>query len=166
MKYICLALCALLAAPAAVFSQDCKLLRETDPYTKESRISTGFLTLQGATLNIEADSKELDFFFTLPDRCFEDESTVFIFFEGSKTRTSYRNAGSMNCDGYFHFKYRNNSSTNTVLNKLSTLKVAQLIFTDRNKKEVIVSLLPAQQQALLEATACMVRESKSLIKTP
>lgn len=166
MKYICIAICALLAVPVTALSQECKLIRETDPYTKESKISTGFLTLQGATVNIEADSKELDFFFSLPDRCFEDESTVFIFFEGSKTRTSYRNAGSMNCDGYFHFKYRNNASTNTVLNKLSTLKVAQMIFTDRDKKEVVVALLPAQQLALQEATACMVKESKSLIKTP
>ena len=166
MKYICITLFALLAIAGTAFSQDCKLIRETDPYTKETKISTGFLTLQGGTLNIEADSKELDFFFSLPDRCFEDESTVFIFFEGSRTRTSYRNAGSMNCDGYFHFKYRNNASTNTVLNKLSTMKVSQLIFTDRDKKEIVVALLPAQQQALMEATACMVTESKTLIKTP
>ncbi|MET0635402.1 MAG: hypothetical protein ABWZ25_05215 [Chitinophagaceae bacterium] len=166
MKHICIALCAFLAGPAAAISQDCKLLRDTDPYTRETRISTGFLTLQGATVNIEADPKELDFFFSLPDKCFEDESTVFIYFEGSKARTSYRNAGSMNCDGYFHFKYRNNTTTNTVLNKLATMKVSQLIFTDRNKKEIIVALLPDQQAALMQSTACIVKESKTLIKTP
>ncbi|RYY55326.1 MAG: hypothetical protein EOO09_10870 [Chitinophagaceae bacterium] len=166
MKKICITLCVLLAAAPALFSQECKLLRDTDPYTKETRISTGFLSLQGATVNVEADPKELDFFFTVSDRCFEDQSTVFIFFEGSKTRTSYRNAGSMNCDGYFHFKYRNNQSSNTVLNKLSTMKVAQFVFTDRNGKEVVVALLPDQQQAFMEATACLVKEAKTLIPVP
>lgn len=164
MKQIPFIVLSLLVFPFVSFSQDCKLIRETDPYTKETKLSTGFLSLQGATVTIDADSKELDFFFSVPDKCFEDESTVFIFFEGSKARTSYRNAGNMNCDGYFHFKYRNNASSNTVLNKLSTLKVSQFVFTDRNKKEIIVSLLPDQQKAFMEAVTCMIRDSKTLIK--
>lgn len=165
MKHITIALLSLLAMPVSIFSQDCKVLRETDPYTKETKVSSGFVTLQGATVNVETDPKELDFFFSVPDKCFEEESTVFIFFEGSRARTSYRNAGSMNCDGYFHFKYRNNVATNTVLNKLATMKVSQFVFTDRNKKETVVALLPDQQAAFMKAVECIVAESKTLIKT-
>ena len=163
MKQIQLLLVLAVLVPGLALSQECKVLKDIDPYTKETKLSTGFITLQGATVTIDADSKELDFFFAVPDKCFEDESTVFIFFENSKTRTSYRNAGTMNCDGYFHFKYRNNQGTNTILQKLSTLKVSQFIFTGRDKKEKIVSLLPDQQKALMEATACIVAESKTLI---
>src|SRR5262245_55670248 len=105
-----------LLLPLFIVAQDstgavCKLIRDTDPYTKEVKLSSGFMSLQGATLTIDADSKEIDFFFVIDGKCYEDESTVFIFFEGSKAKTTYRNTGSMNCDGYFHFIFRNGLST-------------------------------------------------------
>lgn len=143
---------------------ECKLATETDPYTRETRLSSGFISLQGASLTIDADKKEIDFFFAVPGKCFSDASTVFIYFEGSKTKTTYRNTGSMNCEGYFHFIFRNGTTVPTVLNKLATQKVANFIFTDNDKKTVIVSLLPEQQKSLMEAAACIVRESPALIK--
>ena len=142
---------------------DCKLAKETDPYTRETRISSGFISLQGGSLSIEADKEEIDFFFTVPGKCFSDASTVFIYFEGSKTRTTYRNTGSMNCEGYFHFIFRNGTTEPTVLKKLATQKVANFAFTDNDKKATIVSLLPNQQQILMQSTACMIRESKTLL---
>lgn len=148
-------------SPAPV---DCKLSKETDPYTKETKLSSGFITLQGASLTIDADSKEIDFFFTVPDKCFSDASTVYIYFDGSKIKTTYRNNGSMNCDGFFHFKFRNGVTTPTVLKKLATQKAAHFIFTGNDKKETMVDLLPDQQKVLMDLTACMIEESKTLIK--
>ena len=155
--------------PLIIDAQDstavsCKLIKETDPYTKETQLSSGFISLQGATLTIDADSKEIDYFFVVEGKCFEDQSTVFIFFEGNKSKTTYRNSGRMNCDGYFHFNFRNGLSTPSVLQKLATLKVAHFIFTGNDKKAVTVDLLPDQQKALMEITSCLVAESKKLIK--
>lgn len=150
--------------PLFAVAQDCKLIRETDPYTKETKISSGFITLQGASVTIDADSKEIDFFFALNDKCFNDASTVYIYFEGSKAKITYRNAGGMNCDGYFHFKYRNATGVNSVLQKLSTQPVAHFIFIGNDKKETTVDLLPDQQKMLMQATSCVVNEGKTLIK--
>lgn len=149
--------------PLFAGAQDCKVVRETDPYTRETRLSSGFIALQtGASVSVDANKKEIDFFFIVPDKCFNDQSSVFIFFEGSKTKTTYRNAGSMNCDGNFHFTFKNGTVTPTVVKKLSTLKVSQFIFTGTDKKEMIVSLLPAQQEKLMQAVACLEAESKKL----
>ena len=166
MKYTILIACLL---PLVVAAQDtaavaeCKIGRETDPYTRETRLSSGFISLQGASLTIEADKKEIDFFFAVPGKCFSDASTVFIFFEGSKIRTTYRNTGSMNCEGYFHFIFRNNTLEHTVLKKLATQKVAHFEFTGTDKKSQIVSLLPEQQKNLMDLTACMISEAKTLL---
>ncbi len=166
MKYV-FSFCLLF--PLFAFAQDtipagCKVLKETDPYTRETKFSSGFILLQGGSLTIDADSKEIDFFFIVPEKCFDDESTVFIYFEGSKVKTTYRNAGSMNCDGNFHYIFRNGLATPSVLNKMATQKVANFVFTGNDKKQVTVSLFPDQQTMLREATACMVAESKVLIK--
>lgn len=166
MKYIVIIAFLL---PLFIAAQDsatvaCKLIKETDPYTKEIKLSSGFISLQNASLTIDADNKEIDFFFTVPDACFTDASTVFIFFEGSKTKTTYRNTGSMNCDGYFHFIFRNGLATPSVLQKLATQKTANFIFTGNDKKPVIISLLPEQQKMLMQSTACIIAESKALIK--
>lgn len=155
----------LILLPAAAMAQECKLIRETDPYTKETKISSGFIQLQnGASLAIDADSKEIDFFFTIPGKCYDDASTVFVFFEGVRTRSTYRNAGGRNCDGYFHFKYRNTENPNSVLKKLMTQKAAQFVFTGTDKKEIIISLLPQQQEALMNFATCVTEEAKKLIK--
>lgn len=151
--------------PLFLSAQDCKLSRETDPYTKETKISTGFISLQaGASVSIDADSKEIDFFFVVPDKCFSDASTVFIFFEGNRVKMTYRSAGSMNCDGYFHFKFRNNTVTPTAVQKFGTQKTAQFVFTGNDKKPVTINLLPDQQKIFMEAVTCLAAEAKTLIK--
>ena len=78
MKYITL---AFFLAPLFLSAQDtaatvCKLVKETDPYTRETKLSSGFISLQGASLTIDADNKEIDFFFAVPDKCFPDLSTL------------------------------------------------------------------------------------------
>ncbi|MGK2862871.1 MAG: hypothetical protein ACSLE0_13130 [Chitinophagaceae bacterium] len=161
MKYITL---ILLFFSPLLNAQDCKLIKETDPYTRVAKISSGFISLQGASLSIEADNKEIDFFFAVRDKCFNDASTVFIYFEGSKIKTTYRNSGSMNCEGYFHFIFKNGTTTPTVLKKLASQKVASFIFTGNDKKATTVSLLPEQQTDLMQITNCIIEESKALIK--
>ena len=150
--------------PLMAQTQDCKLSRETDPYTKETKISSGFITLQGGTVTIDADSREVDFFFVIQGKCFNDQSTVFVYFEGSKTKATYRTSNSMNCDGYFHFTVKNAATTPSQVQKLGANKVTQFIFTDSDKKQVVVSLLPDQQDTFMSSVNCVVNESKKLIK--
>ena len=54
MKYLlpCLLILGLQAR-----SQECKLIHETDPYTKQLKISTGFLELEGASLTIDVNKQ-------------------------------------------------------------------------------------------------------------
>lgn len=141
----------------------CTIKKETDTYTKETKLSTGFMRFNGATLTIEGNKAETDFFFVVNDKCFNDASTMQVFFEGSKMRTTIRNAGSMNCDGYFHMIYKNTLQPTTILKKMAMQKVSQFIFMANDKKELIISLQPAQQQALMEAVTCMLVETDKLL---
>lgn len=159
-----LTLLVLSLLPLAVLAQDCKLIKEKDPYTRETKVSTGFMELQGGTVTVDADSREIDFFFSIPGKCFNDASTVFIYFDGAKNKTTYRNAGSVNCDGNFHFKFKNGQATNTVLQKLSTQKVAHFIFVGSDKKEITIDLIPEQQESFMKAVNCLVTDAKTLIK--
>jgi len=110
MKYIFI---IYLILPLFTFSQDCKLNKQTDPYTKETKLSTGFIELYKGSVTIDADSKEIDVFFAIEgnDKCFDNSSTAAIFFEGTKTKMTTRNSGSMNCEGFFHFNFKNSATT-------------------------------------------------------
>jgi hypothetical protein len=153
--------------PLFVSAQDCKLVRDTDPYTKETKLSSGFITLQGGalgSLTIDADSKEIDFYFTVTDKCFNDQSTLFVFFEGTKTKGTYHNAGSMNCSGDFHVIFRNGASTNTQLQKLGTVKVTQFVFNNADKKPTTITLTPEEQDIFMKSASCVITEAKTLVK--
>lgn len=148
--------------PAA--SQECQLIKETDPYTKLTRISSGFLELSGASVTVDADKKEIDILFSIPnDRCFDDECGAMIYFTGTKLKLSLRNTGTMNCEGLFHFIFRNGTSVNYQLKKLATMKVNQIVFTDRNKKEIEVNLNPTAQEAFQRAVQCVSQEALKLL---
>ena len=163
MKYI-LILIAIL--PFASMAQDCQIKKETDQFTREPKLSTGFIPLQLASLSIDADKKDFDFFFTLEgaDKCFDDNSTVLVLFEGTKQKTTFHNSGSMNCEGLFHFTVRNGPETPFAVKRFSTLKVSQLIFTgNNNKKPAVITFTPAQQQTLMQAAGCIATEAKALV---
>ncbi len=159
-----LILSLLILLPVLTNAQDCKLINDKDPYTKETRLSSGALSVQGAILTIDADKKEIDFFFEIKGKCFNDASTVVIFFENTKVKTTMRNQGSVNCDGYFHFKFRNGATTPTALSKLGTQKVTQFIFKGNDDKEYTVSLTPTQQQTVQDVVTCINKESKLLLQ--
>jgi hypothetical protein len=160
-----------LLAPLFSAAQDslvapCKLIRETDPYTKETKLSTGFVNLSGGSVTIDADSKEIDVLFTIEgvDKCFDNNSTAAIFFEGVKTKMSSRNGGTMNCEGLFHFVFKNTALPTTILQKMMTQKINHIVFIGNNKKESIVSIRPAEQEKLMALATCLVNEAKTLIK--
>lgn len=163
MKYGCL---AILLFPLFLTAQDCKLNKATDPFTKETTFSTGFMFFSGASLTIDADSKEVDLLFSLEgaNRCFDNNSTAVVHFEGTKVKMNLRNAGTMNCEGLFHFIYKNSVNTTTQLQKLTTQRVSQIVFTDANKKETTVILTGKDQELLISLGTCLVTEAKTLIR--
>ncbi len=150
----------------AAAAQECKLIKETDPYTKETLLSTGFIFVTGGSVTVDANSKEIDVLFSIAgaDKCYDNNSTAVIYFEGSKVKTTLRNGGTMNCEGLFHFIFKNSSSTTTVLKKITTQKITHVVFTGNNKKETTLSISPQQQDALLLLANCLVTDAKTLIK--
>ncbi len=155
-----------LIIPLFAASQDCKLNRETDPFTKEVKISTGFIFVDGGSLTIDADSKEVVVLFSIEgaNKCFDNNSTASIMFEGVKSKAISRNGGTMNCEGLFQFVFRNTASTTTLLQRLMTQKIASIVFTGNNKKESTLNIAPPEQSMIMTLATCLVNESKTLIK--
>ena len=161
MKH-CLSL--LLLFPVVVVAQDCKLKKQKDVYTKEVKISTGFIPIGAAQVSIEATKSEIDFMFSLGSgRCFDDGSTAAVFFEGTKLKSTFKNSGTMNCDGLFHFTFRNTNPSQSALQNLGAKKITSIRFKDNTKKESGINLSPEQQQALMDLTGCIMNEAKKLL---
>lgn len=153
--------------PLLAAAQDCKLIKETDPYTKEVKLSTGFVAVDGASVTIDADSKEVIVLFTVEgaDKCFDNNSTADVFFEGLKSKTMSRNAGTMNCEGLFQFVFKNSHNTpTTMLQRICTKKITQIIFTGNSKKPITVTVGPKEQEAIMALANCLVTEGRTLIK--
>ena len=152
-------------APLFSFSQDCFIQRETDPFTKEIKLTTGFMNLSNAKLSIQADSREIDFFFIISgkDKCFSDAAVASVFFEGTKSKANIRNTGSMNCEGFFHFIFKNQAALPSLLQKLATEKVSSILFTGNDKKETQVIFTALQQNMLSHTATCLINDAKSLL---
>jgi hypothetical protein len=157
----------LIFLPFFSLAQECKLTREKDPFTKEIKVSTGFTYFDGGSVNIDADSKEINFLFNIEgkDRCFDDMTTVEFYFEGLKGKTSSRNGGTMNCEGLFQLVYKNsNSNPTTLLQRLLTRKITQAIFMVEGKKPLTVTFSPKDQDNFMALANCLYNEAKTLIK--
>jgi hypothetical protein len=153
--------------PLLLAAQDCKLIRETDPYTKQTKLTTGFIYVDGGSVTIDADSKEIIVLFSLDgaEKCFDDNSTAEVFFEGLKSKTLSRNQGTMNCEGFFQFVFRNsNSNPTTMLQRIMTKKITHIVFTGNGKKPVTVNVGPKEQEIIMAKATCLVNEGRSLIK--
>jgi hypothetical protein len=161
MKSLIIALALL---PLFVSAQDCVIKKETDQFTRDTKLSTGFVQLKLSSVSIDANKKEFYFFFTLDgaDKCFDDNSTVIILFEGGKQRSNFRNSGSMNCEGLFHFTVKSGPATPFVVKRFGTQKISQLTFTGNAKKETIISLTPTQQDQFMSAVNCIAAEAVKL----
>ena len=155
--------------PFCLRAQDCKLKKTTDPYTKEAQLSTGFIQMDGASLAINADNKEIDFFFSMDgkEKCLTDGSSVIVNYEGKKVKATFRNNGPVNCDGIFHIIFKNLATTPTLLQRLITQKIISIQFINENnsKKPVLsLDLSEEQQQSIMTKGDCLVKEAKTLIK--
>lgn len=161
MKIIC---SLLFMAPLVLLAQDCKLKKEIDPFSQQPRLTTGFFGLGSDRLSITADSKEIDFFFVVGgNKCFDDQTTVTIHFDGDRLRSNFRASGTMNCEGLYHFSIRNTATPNFALQRLATKKVASVKFVS-GKTTADITLNETQKQELLERAACMMEQAKTLIK--
>ena len=153
--------------PFLLHAQDtCKLKNHTDPYTKLRQLSTGFIPLQGGSLNIDASKPEIDLLFSLKgiNKCFTDASTAAIYFVGSKAKQMQRNGGSMNCEGLFHFIFRNTTSPPFLLRKMATTKIEKIVFTGNDKSETTLILTPEQQQMVMALTNCIILQAPTLLQ--
>lgn len=159
----------LLLLPAAAFAQDCNLKKTVDPFNHQAKLSTGFqnFTGNGLTVSISADAtqKEIDFFVWIKgdNRCFDTESTATVLFEGERTKANFRNAGSMNCDGAFHFVFKNTPTTQSWLNRLVTKKVASIKLTGTGGKEMVIALNDEQKVMFQNMAACIATQAKTLL---
>jgi hypothetical protein len=150
-------------------AQECSLKKSVDPFTHETKLSTGFqnFTGNGLTVSISADAtaKEIDFFVWVKGegKCFNTESTANVFFEGEKMKTLFRNAGSMNCDGAFHFVFKNTPTTQSWLNRLATKKVQSIKLKGSDGKEMVIAMNEDQKTLFQTMAACMASEGKTLL---
>ena len=168
MKYI---LVFFLVLPIFSMAQDsCRLKKQTDAFTKQTKITPGFvpfMTEEGlVNISVDATAAEIDFFcwFKNDTRCFDDESTIQVNYEGDRLKANFKNTGSMNCEGAFHFTFRNSETTPANLARFTDKRVNSLKFTSTDKKTIEIKLTDEQKQQLQRMVNCVVRESKTLIK--
>lgn len=167
MKYLFV---LLFAIPFLSDAQECNLKKEKDSFTQQPMLSTGFMkfasTASRVSLNMVADSKEIKLLFSMGDGgCYDNQSTIAITFDGSKTKSTQKNATAMNCDGIVTIVFRNGTTTPGVLNKIATKTITSFIITDNTKKKFEFTLKENEKQLLMERAACLVNEAKTLIKT-
>jgi hypothetical protein len=159
----------LLLLPAFSFAQECKLKKMEDPFNHETKLSTGFQNFAGnginASISADATAKEIDFFVWVKGdgKCFDDESVANLVFEGERSRTILRNAGSMNCDGAFHFVFKNTPTTASWLNRMTQKKVASIKLTGTDKKELILTFSEEQKALFQSLATCIATEAKTLL---
>ena len=164
-------LALLLLLPVFSFAQDCALKKYLDKFSNDPRLTTGTIKLNaGHLLSIDADSKEIDVFFMLGSnggdaKCFDDASTATVTYEGGKLKANFKNTGSMNCEGYFHFTFKNAVATPSLLQRLGTLKIASIVFTAGKTKTEIL-LTDEQKAEVAKKISCITTEAKTLIKKP
>ncbi len=157
--------------PLAAAAQDCGVKKEVDQFTQLPKYTTGFMPFgQGLSrflLSVDATKTEVDFFFALNSgsegRCFNDASQAQVSYEGTRLKATFKNTGSMNCEGLFHFTFRNTTTTPSALNRLATIKVDSFKWIDSNKKEVVYELTEEEQALLMERVACLIKEAKTLL---
>ena len=163
-------LSVLLALPVISFAQDtCKLKKETDPFTHITKLTTGFIPFQAEgvdlAISIDGTPTDIDFFLWIKndEKCFDDQSTIQVIYEGERMKANYRNTGSMNCEGAFHFTFKNSATTPSNLLRLTDKKVSAFKLTN-GKIVTEIKFSEEQRQQLMRMAGCVVRESKSLLK--
>jgi hypothetical protein len=161
-----LIIAVLFLLPLTSLAQDCKLKKGIDDISSKPTLSTGFLALQDLSLSMDANSREIDLFFVMNNaaaKCFDEESTITVTYEGGRLKTELKGNGSLNCDGLFHVIFKNSAYTPSNLQKLATKKVVNIKVVSANNKITNINLTPEQQQDLMNNAACIAREAKTIL---
>lgn len=156
--------------PLMASAQDsCQLSKETDAFTHQTKISTGFVpfNVNGVPLSISVDATktEVDFFIWIRNdsRCFDDASTAQVNFDGDRLKANFKNTGSMNCEGAFHINFRNSQTTPTQLKRMMDKKISSIKLTGSDKTVTEISFSEEQKQLLMKMANCVVNQAKSLL---
>ena len=161
-----------LSFPIFTFAQECKIKRLTDPYTKETKLTTGFKTLSGGLtktlVSFDATKTDIEIIFSVnagaEGKCFDNNSTATLFYEGGKLKGNFKNNSTMNCEGLFSITFRNVATTPTTLKNLATRKVLSIKLSGNAKQVTELSLSDAEQELFQKMATCLVDESKTLLQ--
>lgn len=158
---------ALFLFPFLISAQECNLKNELDRFNQDPRLTTGFKSLGAGNnkflLSISADKNEIDFFFALDKSsiCFDELSRAMITFD-NKQRATYRNGGTTNCKGYFHFIFPNQEKLNANLTNLTSKKVKDIQFIYNVNNKQILTLRTEDQDEIIRLTTCILNELEKL----
>jgi hypothetical protein len=157
--------------PFASNAQDtCGLKQTKDPFTNVSKLTTGFKTFNGSVgsvaISADASPTDIDFFIWVKGepKCFDLESTAYMIWEGERSKATFRNTGSMNCEGAFHFSFKNTPTPNSWLRKMIAKRVATIKLTGNNGTETLITLTDEQKDLFQRMASCITNEGKQLIK--
>jgi hypothetical protein len=153
--------------PLVSSAQDCTLKNEKDRYNQDPRLTTGFISLGGGNdkflLSVSADKREVDYFIAMDNStmCFDEISRAMVIFD-NKQRVNYKNGGTTNCKGYFHFIFPNQENLNANLVNLSQKKIVTIQFTDQGNNKKILTLRPEDQDTIIRSTTCILNQLEKL----
>jgi hypothetical protein len=158
--------------PLISLSQDCKLKKQSDPYTKETKLTTGFKTLSGGLtrtlVSVDATKTDIEIIFSVnagaEGKCFDNNSTATLLYEGGKLKGNFKNNSTMNCEGLFSITFRNVATTPTTLKNLATRKVLSIKLTGNAKQVTDLTLSDAEQELFMKMVTCLTDESKTLLQ--
>jgi hypothetical protein len=157
--------------PIFSFAQNCNFKKETDPFTHVTKITTGFVPFNSTngikfSLSVDATPSDIDLFFliTSDQKCFDNESAAVLNYEGDRLKANFKNGGSMNCQGAFHINFRNVATTPSNLQRIASKKINTIRLTGNNNVVTELALKPEEKQILMDMVACIIKESKTLIK--
>jgi hypothetical protein len=162
----------LLLFPLFSMSQSCPIKKEIDPYSKETRLTTGFKKFGAGRnftlLSADANKTDVEFIFSINSgdegKCFDNNSTAVLVYEGGRIKGSFKTNSSMNCEGLFSISFRNVVTTPTALKNLSLKKVISIKLTGNNKQVTEFTLTEPEQLQLMNMATCIIEESKTLIR--
>lgn len=164
-------MCALLLLPLFSAAQDtCGLKKVKDPFTNVTKLSTGFkafgTTALPVSISADASPTDIDFFIWVKKdgTCFDLESEALLMWEGERSRATLHQAGSINCEGAFHFTFKNTPTPNSWLRKLAAKKLATIKLTGNGGKETLITLTEEQKIVLQRMAICMAAEGPGLLK--
>ncbi|HVG12467.1 MAG TPA: hypothetical protein VM843_05645 [Flavisolibacter sp.] len=158
--------------PLVSLSQDCKIKKQSDPYTKETKLTTGFKTLSGGLtrtlVSVDATKTDIEIIFSVnagaEGKCFDNNSTATLLYEGGKLKGNFKNNSTMNCEGLFSITFRNVATTPTTLKNLATRKVLSIKLTGNAKQVTDLTLSDAEQELFMKMVTCLTDESKTLLQ--